>query len=138
MRVLVTGSRAWTDVDFIEDTLDAVLDLQVTHPTPLTIVHGACPRGADYIAHQWALGLQALGYPVVVEPHPANWRNRGRGAGAVRNAEMVAMGADLCLAFICNNSRGATHCASLAQEAGIETRVYRFYGSRRTGIEYDD
>jgi len=34
---------------------------------------------------------------------------------------MVAAGADLCLAFIHNGARGASHCAALAEQAGIPT-----------------
>jgi hypothetical protein len=37
---------------------------------------------------------------------------------------MVDLGADLCLAFIRNHSRGAAHCAAAAREAGITTHVF--------------
>jgi hypothetical protein len=121
MRVLVTGSRTWTDIDFIEDALDEAWE-PITDP--LTLVHGAA-WGADAAAHHWAEGLIAVGYPIKIETHPADW-STGKGAGPRRNAEMVAAGADLCLAFIRDNSRGATHCAELARKAGIETRVYRW------------
>jgi hypothetical protein len=42
-----------------------------------------------------------------------------------RNEEMVGLGADLCLAFIVDESRGATHCAWAAERSGIETIRFR-------------
>lgn len=121
MRVLVTGSRTWTDAVFIHDVLDEVLALRLKG---FVLVHGAAHRGADYIAMRWGVANAAQG--VSLEPHPADWRRRGKGAGMARNAEMVAAGADYCIAFIRDHSRGATHCAELARKAGIETRVYEW------------
>ena len=51
--------------------------------------------------------------------YPFDWE-----AGHVRNAEMVVSGADICLAFIENDSRGATGCARMAETAGIPTIRY--------------
>jgi hypothetical protein len=110
-RVLVTGSRTWTDRAAIET---ALLDQTRPDGTTPTLVHGACPSGADAIAARLAAGM---GW--TVEAHPANWREHGTAAGFRRNAEMVAAGADLCLAFIRDASPGATHCARLAARAGI-------------------
>ena len=125
MRVLVTGSRDWSDREAIASELAAVVGAS---GTGVTLVHGACPTGADAIADEvWA----RAGLPV--ERHPADW-SRGRKAGPERNAAMVALGADLCLAFIgdCTSPRctrpdghpshGATGCAALAEAAGIPTR----------------
>lgn len=117
-RVLVTGSREWTDQAAIWQALADVVR-QLPADRDLVLVHGACPRGADEMAHQWACG-----YGGVIEAHPANWVKHGKAAGFRRNAEMVNLGADICLAFIKDGSRGASHTADLAEKAGIPTRRY--------------
>lgn len=121
MRILITGSRTWQDNGTIERALWRLMN-DVNLPwfgSPnVTIVHGGA-RGADTIAGNvgWKQGW-------VVEEHRANWKE-GKGAGLIRNAYMVSLGADVCLAFINQGSRGATHCATLAREAGIPTLVFR-------------
>lgn len=124
MRILITGSRTWTDADTIGAAIyDALYDARARD---VTIVHGACPRGADQIAAEFceseAAHFDNAGAQLVEERHPADWDRLGKRAGFVRNAEMVELGADLCLAFIKDGSRGASHTASLAERAGIPTR----------------
>lgn len=117
MRILVTGSRDWTDSEAIDSALwHAWTDAGCPDRSTVTLVHGGA-RGADHIAAAIArrVGLN-------VECHPAAWDTRGRAAGKIRNAEMVNAGADVCLAFIRNESRGATHCADLAEAKGIPTQ----------------
>ena len=113
-RVIITGSRTWPDEKRLTEALDRVWD----EIGPFTLVHGAA-RGADQMgeSHQAALRRPT-------ESHPADWERFGKRAGYVRNAEMVSLGADLCVAFIHNESRGASMCADLADKAGIETRRY--------------
>ena len=118
-RILVTGSRTWDDILRLTGELrDEVLGARMCGLRPV-IVHGACPRGADMIAARWARG-----YDVAQEPHPAEWSRHGKVAGYRRNAEMVALGADVCLAFIKDSSRGASHCADAAEKAGIPVRRF--------------
>lgn len=119
-RVLVTGSRTWTDPVPICVALDAVL---AEHGL-LTVVHGGARRGADHIAAQWVADEIAWNWPIRVERHPADWQRHGRRAGILRNVEMVESGADLCLAFIRDQSKGASHCAEAARKAGIPVRVW--------------
>ena len=121
-RVLVTGSRTWDDKDFIWN----VLDILLAELGDMVIVHGAA-KGADAIAQGWVRHqLVNGGGQVRAERHPADWSRHGRAAGYRRNAEMVALGADLALAFIRDGSKGATNCADLAERAGIETRRFEY------------
>jgi hypothetical protein len=114
LRILVTGSRDWEDRHVIEEALWEHSDDETN-----VLVTGACPTGADRLAEEiWA------GWHFPVERHPADWTRNGKRAGFVRNVEMVAAGADYCLAFILNGSRGASMTADLAQRAGIS--VQRF------------
>ena len=78
-------------------------------------VHGACPRGADAIAAAYA--ARTPGYQV--EAHPADWHRYGGAAGHRRNAEMIALGADGCAAFIRGGSPGSTSAVRLARASGI-------------------
>jgi hypothetical protein len=130
MRILVTGSREWNSYLDVYNAIrlhatDADKDSDVT------IVHGGA-RGADTFAGQVARDLG-----MVEEPHPANWdscgpecnrthkRQRPNGdwycprSGFVRNAEMVSLGADICLAFYKGASKGTDMCAKLANKSGI-------------------
>jgi hypothetical protein len=116
MRVLITGSRDWTDWSFIWEVLNGTFPAEENN----VIVSGACPTGADKMCEDWA----STQPDEEVERHPADWKKYGRGAGPIRNTEMVRLGADLCIAFIKNNSKGASHTARIAQKAGIPTTIY--------------
>lgn len=121
-RILVTGSRDWYDSSILAALNVGWNVAEVEDRGPLVIVHGHCPTGADAFADVWA---RTRG--VKYERYPAIWRPNGvynPQAGLIRNRKMVELGADQCLAFIRNGSRGATHCAGLAEEAGIPTVRY--------------
>ena len=115
MRILITGSRRWFDWNTFNDALNEATKGQ----SDIVIVHGDCLTGADSMAKDWALYQS-----VIQEPHPAEWDRYGKRAGYVRNADMVKLGADLCLAFIKNGSPGATMTAEYAEKTGIKTIRY--------------
>lgn len=90
MRIMVTGSRHWTDYHHILRTLAA---FRRARPT---IVHGDAP-GADRLCDRAA---KALGYPI--DPYPVTdeeWRRIGRAAGVLRNEQMYRTEPDLVIAF---------------------------------------
>jgi hypothetical protein len=122
IRVLVTGSRTWTDVDTIFGALDVIAERARAECVPgVVVVHG-CAKGADMVADSWVRDRKWRGWPVEAERHAADWSTHGRRAGFVRNSAMVQRGADVCLAFILDASRGATQCADLAEAADIPTQ----------------
>lgn len=116
MRILVTGSRNW------DRPLPIAVALLVHSggSEDVTVVHGDA-GGADSIAKNCAI---AFGWKQ--EDHPAPWALYGKRAGFLRNQHMVDLGADLCLAFTRNNSRGTAHCALAAEQAGIPT-IWIYY-----------
>lgn len=111
-RVLVTGSRQWTDWSRVVEQLFRMRPGDV-------LVHGACPKGADRIADR--IGNELPG--ITVERHPADWSRHGRSAGPIRNNLMVSLGADVCFAFPLPGGSGTQHCISSARKAGIPTHV---------------
>jgi len=135
MRILVTGSRAWESYLSVYNAI-RLYAADVNSDSEVTIVHGGA-RGADTFAGQVANDLG-----MIEELHEANWdscgpdcnqshkRQRYDGSwycprsGFVRNAEMVNLGADICLAFYKGASKGTDMCAKLAEQAGI--KVHKF------------
>lgn len=118
-RILVTGSRDWTDRATINSALaDAWFDLG--QDPGAVLVQGECHLGgADLIAKEvWE------SHGLTVEGHPAEMGPDGHVLGPKRNAHMVSLGADVCLAFPLPSSRGTKNCMRLAREAGIPVRVF--------------
>lgn len=114
MRVIVTGSRKWTDWKPVHAALWKVHD----EHGPFQLIHGACATGADDIAHHWyETGGIFMG--CTEKRFPANWE-RGPQAGPERNRRMIEAGADLVLAFPLPEGSGTQHTMRLAREAGIE------------------
>ena len=100
MRIIVTGSRDWTDQRTLEN---AILDHWANaanrgHDLPVVVVHGAA-RGADRMAGKLARAWGKTYGDIEEERHPADWDRYGKSAGPVRNREMAKLGGDLCLAF---------------------------------------
>lgn len=115
MKIMVSGSRTWTD-----ETM--MLDAFVTHVPwnlrgSVTLFHGdaaGADRMADRLWRTYRIG------PVV--PIPANWA-LGRRAGPIRNGLLVAQMPDKAL-FFNLGTPGTTDALRQAREAGIVTFEY--------------
>lgn len=114
MRLLVTGSRNWSNVAKLEAVLDG---WKAAWGSALVIVHGHCDRGADALADYWAW---KAGVPV--ERFPADW-TKGRKAGPLRNQEMVDSGPNWALAFVGGASVGTWDTIRRCQTADIPVHI---------------
>lgn len=120
VKVLLTGSRNYSDGSFIEGVLRSFQEAgRKRYPDAEFLLIVGDAQGAD------ALGAQAakrLGWGV--EVHVAQWSEQGRKAGILRNLEMIAREPIVCFAFPIGESRGTRHCISAAEKQGIKTYVY--------------
>ena len=109
-RVLVTGSRKAKDGGLVSDM---IRNLSGVHYPDIVVLLGAA-KGVDWLAEEWAVeeGIK-------VELFPANWKKFGKGAGGIRNQQMVDSGADICIAFPLEGSIGTYDCIRRAKAAGI-------------------
>ena len=118
MKILVTGSRFWTDEKAIADAI-------IKHGTlseEITIIEGEA-KGADTIAKHFAnkMGCKVKGYP-------ADWNTYGRSAGPIRNQKMLDDNPDihLVLAFTddIDASIGTSDMVARSIKKGIKVILY--------------
>lgn len=117
MRLLICGSRGYTDYDSILRTVNR---LSRCHTIECIIQGGA--RGADKLASKVASNLR-----IPCEEYPAEWEKFGKAAGYQRNARMLAEGKpDYVLAFNLGSTitRGTGDMVRRAQRVGIPTEIY--------------
>jgi YspA, cpYpsA-related SLOG family len=124
MRVLVCGSRTFSDQEVIMTVLDGILeqsDVLMGHP--MTVIEGGA-SGADEFAGDWAEYEVGL---VFHERYPADWQRDGRAAGPIRNQRMLDVGKpDVVWAFVDRplaESQGTADMVRRARKAGIPTYV---------------
>jgi hypothetical protein len=108
-------------------------ELDPIRPRPDLLIHGGA-RGADTLADSVAV---ELGIPVRV--FPAHWNQFGRGAGPVRNKEMLMFlmhpsnrdHHKLVMAFHddLTQSKGTAHMVKISREVQLDVRVFGHPGA---------
>jgi hypothetical protein len=112
MRILVSGSREFNDVEYIEKC--------IANENPILIIHGNCPRGADRIADNYA---RKKGLPCI--KMDANWDYYNKAAGPIRNRWMLDFcNPDLVIAFPIKESKGTRDMITAANKKGVPTLVF--------------
>lgn len=121
MRIVVAGSRTFTDMELMHTTLSPWL-----FRSDVTIVHGGA-KGADRMA-----ALLALDSGTACEEFPADWGRYGKAAGMIRNKAMVDSGVDRVIVFYGPNpasgcgrrSAGTANTEDYARSKGIPVDAY--------------
>jgi len=117
-RVVVCGSRSFSDFVLLRSKLDAFLSRKLAEDA-VVILSGGC-RGADSLGERYA---RLRGLPV--ERFLPDWARCGRSAGLARN-EVMVKAADAVVAFWDGRSRGTAHVISLAKILNKPLRVVFF------------
>jgi hypothetical protein len=105
MRLLICGGRAFQDFQALSAAIE-VLPFK-----PSIIIEGGA-RGADSLARGWAV-QNKVHYAEV----PALWGEFGRQGGTERNAAMLLLRPDYCLAM--PGGAGTADMVRRCQEAGV-------------------
>lgn len=130
VRVLVCGSRGWTDRRLISTVLGGILQNAIMDFCTLVVIEGCCPTGADFYAHHFldgpcvtpSGGTHASHPSVKHEHYPALWGTHGKAAGPIRNQQMLDEGRpNFVLAFHDDlvHSKGTKDMVNRAKEAGL-------------------
>ena len=111
-RVIVAGSRDFSDYELLKSKLDSLL----SNKNDIEIVSGTC-KGADLLGERYG---NENNYPI--NKFPADWKTFGKRAGPLRNKEM-ADNADALIAFWDGTSRGTSGMIEIAKSNGLQVRV---------------
>lgn len=114
MKVLITGARDWEDEYPIDVIIAGLASLTTGSNDRLEIIHGDCPTGADSLADTWK-------DVVDVTPFPADWGQFKKGAGPIRNRQMLDQEPELVVAFHDDlaRSKGTKDCVDEARRRRI-------------------
>lgn len=105
MKIAVIGSRTFNDAALLENTLLEKLDMNAV----TELVSGGA-QGADSLAEAFAAK-----YGLAIQVFKPDWKQFGRGAGVIRNKEIIAA-ADQVIAFWDGKSKGTLSSINLAKK----------------------
>jgi hypothetical protein len=112
--VIFTGSRRYDDIMKVNEVFDYLMG---RYGEELFIKVGDAPGLDALVRHVW--GVEDIFWKRG-KIFYADWERYGNGAGPIRNHEMVDSGADECIAFPDDESKGTKDCAEyFARQSGI-------------------
>lgn len=118
-RIIVCGGRDFADEDLFIKSMDEILPQY----EDVEIVSGHA-KGADTFGERYA---EAHGIPVAI--FKADWKKYGRGAGPVRNKEMLEYAkqeSPVIIAFWDGKSKGTKNMIDQGTKANAKVHVVRY------------
>lgn len=115
MRLIVAGSRHFTDYPLLCSKLDQILSRTTG---PVTILSGGAP-GADSLGERYA---KEKGHQL--EVFPAQWAGLGKKAGPLRNEQMACTATHL-VAFLAPGSKGTMDMINRAYRKNLAVRIVK-------------
>lgn len=117
MKLLVCGSRSIKDFEWVGTQIENYIlsTLNLTFDD-ITIIEGEA-SGVDTIAKMWA---EFRMRPII--SMPADWKTYGRGAGIIRNKQMVEL-CDACLILWDGVSKGTKNDITLCEKLNKPIKV---------------
>lgn len=129
MKIGVTGSRTWEDRRTVFEDLDKALERAKACNEDLTVAWGVAKAGADAHVTEWVDTMQRRGEEVIADRHPPDRRKHGDRCYYVRNLAIVRSGISYLLAYVHDDSPGATQTLGLARTFGVPRKVRRRWGA---------
>lgn len=117
MKTIIAGCRTFNDFDFMEKSIDILVNLG---KIDITEVVSGKAKGADSLGEKYA-SLNNI----PVKEFPANWDLYGKKAGILRNQEMGNY-ADILIAFWDGNSRGTKHMIDYMKSLKKQVFIFHF------------
>lgn len=111
MKTIICGGR---DKVSYQDVVDAAESC----PWAITEVVCGKARGADTFGEMWAKKMS-----IPVKEFPADWKNLGKAAGPIRNAQMGDY-AEATIAVWDGISRGTKHMIDYSTKKGLKVHIH--------------
>ena len=115
MKVIVAGGRDFEDYVLLSTELNIFLE----NESDIEIVSGGA-SGADYLGNKYAVFNRYN-----IKYFPADWANKGRTAGHIRNQQMADY-ADALIAFWDGKSKGTKDMIDKANKKGLKVVIVNY------------
>ena len=117
MNLIIFGGRDFQDYNLLCSTLSSILSN--TDYNTITVFSGNA-RGADALGEKWA---RSNNIPSPLKLFPANWKDYGKGAGHIRNQQMINAGAAHAVGYWDGKSRGTADMIERCKKHNIKLKV---------------
>ena len=111
MKVIIAGSRTFTNYDLLKTSLAGL---------SITEVVSGTARGADKLGERYARENN-----IPIKQFPADWVNNGKSAGYIRNEQMVRY-TDSCVVFWDGKSLGTADMINLATKYKLNLKIIKY------------